>query len=91
MFLARIVGNVVCSEKVDGIEGYKFLLLKEINPQNMHLEGKHLIGVDTVKAGVGDLVMVVSGSAARKALKAEVGVDLVIIGIVDEVDVDGAK
>ena len=86
MILARIVGTVVATRKDPRLDGLKLLVARSMDPRGK-ADGTHLVAVDTVDAGVGDTVLVVSGSSARMAagLK-ECPVDAAVIGVVDTVD-----
>jgi ethanolamine utilization protein EutN len=86
MLLARIVGTVVATRKDPRLVSHKLLLARAVDPHGT-LEGSHLVAIDTVDAGVGETVLIVSGSSARMAtgLK-DVPVDAAVIGIVDTVD-----
>ena len=81
MLLARIVGTVVATRKDERLESSKFLVVRPIDPKGK-VEGNHLVAVDTVDAGVGETVLVVSGSSARMAagLK-DTPVDAAIVGV----------
>jgi len=87
MILAKIVGTVVATRKDDRLVGTKLLLARPIDPAGA-AHGNHLVAVDTVDAGVGETVLIVSGSSARMAagLK-DCPVDAAIVGIVDTVQV----
>lgn len=86
MQLARVIGSVVATEKVEGLEGVRFLV---IQPLDKHQEpsGKTLVAADAVHmAGPGELVYFVSSREAAEALAIRfVPVDHAITGIVDEV------
>jgi microcompartment protein CcmK/EutM len=86
VLLARIVGTVVATRKDPRLVSSKLLIVRPIDPQGAP-EGSHLVAVDTVDAGVGETVLIVSGSSARMAagLK-DCPVDAAIIGIVDTVE-----
>lgn len=86
MLLARIVGTVVATRKDPRLVSHKLLLARPVDPHGT-LEGSHLVAVDTVDAGVGETVLIVSGSSARMAtgLK-DTPVDAAVVGIVDTVD-----
>ena len=63
------------------------LLARAVDPDGKN-EGNHLVAIDTVDAGVGDTVLIVSGSSARMAAgMKDMPVDAVIVGVVDHVDV----
>lgn len=87
MILAKIVGTVVATRKDERLVSNKLLLVQPIEPGG-ELRGNHLVAVDTVDAGAGETVLVVSGSSARMAgdLK-DTPVDAAIVGIVDAIEV----
>jgi len=86
MLLARIVGTVVATRKDPRLVSHKLLLARPVDPHGT-LEGSHLVAIDTVDAGVGETVLIVSGSSARMAtgLK-DTPVDAAVVGIIDTVD-----
>ena len=83
MILAKIVGTVVATRKDDRLVSSKLLVARPMDPRGKP-EGSYLVAVDTVDAGVGETVLIVSGSSARMAagLK-DCPVDAAIVGIVD--------
>ncbi len=89
MLLARIVGTVVATRKDERLVSSKLLVVRPIDPTGKP-EGNYLVAVDTVDAGVGETVLIVSGSSARMAagLK-DSPVDAAIVGIVDQIEVKG--
>jgi ethanolamine utilization protein EutN len=97
MFLARVEGAIVATKKDPSLNGRKLLLLRpqlvdEKDPARFRPGLNTIVAVDSVGAGVGEMVMFCQGSSARLAptLK-EAPVDAVIIGIVDSVDVLGKE
>jgi microcompartment protein CcmK/EutM len=85
MILAKIVGTVVATRKDERLEGHKLLLVRPMDPKGT-LEGGYLVAVDTVDAGVGETVLIVSGSSARMAAgMTDRPVDAAIVGVVDEI------
>jgi microcompartment protein CcmK/EutM len=87
MLLAKVVGTVVATRKDERLVSSKLLVVRPIDPSGK-LEGNHLVAVDTVDAGVGETVLIVSGSSARMASGLrDMPVDAAIVGIVDQVDV----
>ncbi len=87
MILAKIVGTVVATRKDDRLVANKLMLARSVDPTDGEL-GNHLVAVDTVDAGVGETVLIVSGSSARMASgMRDLPVDAAIVGIVDEVQV----
>ena len=90
MILARVSGTVVATRKDERLEGFKLLVVRPVNPDGRETGG-YLVAVDTVDAGHGELVLVVSGSSARMASGcADRPVDAAIAGIVDGLDVADA-
>ena len=87
MILARVVGTVVATRKDPRLVSSKLMIVRPVDPKGK-LEGNHLIAVDTVDAGVGETVLVVSGSSARMASgMKDCPVDAAIVGVIDTVDV----
>ncbi len=86
MLLAKIVGTVVATRKDPRLVSSKLLVVCPVDPSGK-ADGGYLVAIDTVDAGVGEHVLVVSGSSARLAagLK-DCPVDAAIIGIVDAVE-----
>ena len=66
MLLARVVGTVVATRKDQRLESHKLLVVRGMDPTGKP-EGNYLVALDTVDAGVGETVLVVSGSSARMA------------------------
>ena len=87
MILARIVGTVVATRKDPRLVSNKLLVVRPVDPHGK-VDGGYLVAIDTVDAGVGETVLIVSGSSARMAsgLK-DCPVDAAIVGIIDTVDV----
>ncbi len=87
MLLAKIVGTVVATRKDPRLVSSKLLVARAVDPKGK-ADGGYLVAVDTVDAGVGETVLIVSGSSARMAsgLK-DSPVDAAVIGIIDTVDI----
>jgi ethanolamine utilization protein EutN len=87
LLLAKIVGTVVATRKDPRLVSSKMLVVRPMDPRGK-AEGNYLVAIDTVDAGVGETVLVVSGSSARMAagLK-DCPVDAAIIGIIDEIEI----
>jgi len=90
MYLAKVIGTVVATQKYEGLEGQKMLLVQPLDAEQNNNGAAH-VAIDTAQAGVGDLVSCVGSREAALALeKTFVPVDAAIIGIVDDVDVTPA-
>ncbi|HEX5219331.1 MAG TPA: EutN/CcmL family microcompartment protein [Verrucomicrobiae bacterium] len=97
MFLAKVEGSVVATKKDPSMSGRKMLLLRpqlvdEKDPTKFRPGANTIVAVDTLGAGIGEMVMFCQGSSARLApgMK-DAPVDAVVIGIVDSVDVLGKQ
>ena len=87
MLLAKVVGTVVATRKDPRLVSSKLMLARPMDPRGK-LEGQHLVAIDTVDAGIGETVLIVSGSSARMAAGlTDCPVDAAIVGIVDTVEV----
>ena len=87
MLLAKIVGTVVATRKDPRLVSNKLLVVRPMDPRGK-AEGAYLVAVDTVEAGIGETVLVVSGSSARMASgMKDCPVDAAIVGIIDTIDV----
>jgi ethanolamine utilization protein EutN len=87
MILAKIVGTVVATRKDERLVSNKLLIARPMDPHGTP-EGSFLVAVDTVDAGVGETVLIVSGSSARMASgMKDCPVDAVVVGIVDTIAV----
>lgn len=94
MILGVVKGHVVSSAKVDNLLGKKLLVVEILaaTPEGLEHTDKHMVCIDAVQAGEGELVVVVQGSSARLAPEmAEVPVDALIIGIVDSLQAFGQE
>jgi microcompartment protein CcmK/EutM len=89
MLIARVVGTVVATRKDPRLVSNKLLIARPIDPHGKP-EGNYLVALDTVDAGVGETVLIVSGSSARMAsgLK-DCPVDAAIVGIIDQIEMTG--
>ncbi|MDW7673851.1 MAG: EutN/CcmL family microcompartment protein [Bacillota bacterium] len=89
MQLGKVVGTVIATRKDDRLVGSKMLITQPINAKLEPL-GEALIAIDTVGAGVDELVLFVVGSVAPFAVRKEdAPVDAAIVGIVDSVEYKG--
>lgn len=88
MLIGKVLGTVVATRKDERLESHKLLVVRPIAPGGTP-EGNHLVAIDTVDAGVGETVLVVSGSSARMASGLEgCPVDAAIVGVIDRIDVE---
>ena len=91
MYLGIVTGTVVAERKASGLEGKKILLVQPVD-EHKQAVGDVQAAIDTVQAGVGDLVYLVGSREAALALDPWfVPVDAAIVGIVDGLDVEARK
>lgn len=84
MLKGKVIGNIVSTNKFDSLRGFKFLEVRLI--ENEKLTDRYIVAVDrAISAGIGEEVLVVTGSSARAAVgDMNAPVDAVIVGIVDK-------
>ena len=96
MFIAKVTGNVVATQKVASMTGHKLLIVEpyrvdETRRDRLVPTGRTFVVVDTLGAGVDDFVLICQGSSARLTPEtAKLPIDAVVIGLVDTVDVGGS-
>ena len=93
MFIAKVIGSVVSTQKIAKFRGMKLLLIQPYISREgkLHASGSSVVAVDSVGAGVGECVLFTQGSSARLTpTTKDAPVDAVIVGIVDSVEVEGA-
>ncbi|MFM7073379.1 MAG: EutN/CcmL family microcompartment protein [Planctomycetota bacterium] len=94
MFVAKVTGSMVSTQKVESMVGFKLLVVEpyRIDPQqrqSLVTTGRTFIAVDTLGAGEGDYVLICQGSSARLTPETKnLPIDTIVIGIVDHVHVE---
>jgi microcompartment protein CcmK/EutM len=89
MLLGRVVGTLVATRKEPSLEGLKFLVLKQLDIEGKEM-GSYRVAADAVGAGLGEVVLFATGSAARQTERThQRPCDGVIMAIVDVLEVDG--
>lgn len=87
MVLGKVIGTVVSTRKDEKLVGCKLLVVQLVDQKLNPLE-ETMVAVDTVGAGIGEDVLMVTGSAARQTMNDRlVPIDLTIVGIIDVVKV----
>jgi microcompartment protein CcmK/EutM len=87
MFLGKVVGTIWATRKDEELVGLKFQVVRHLGI-DYSVKETFVVAVDTVQAGVGDVVLVCSGSSARQtAVTKNKPVDAVIMAVVDKLDI----
>ena len=93
MFVAKVTGSLVSTQKVETMVGYKLLIVEpfRLDPNDRKTlvsTGRTFVAVDTLGAGEGDFVLITQGSGARLTPETKnMPIDTVIVGLVDQVHV----
>ncbi len=89
MLIARVIGTTVSTIKDEKLAGRKLLIVRQTDERGTAV-GKPFVAIDTVDAGVGDLVLTAAGSSARQTnITRDTPVDAVIMAMIDSLEVDG--
>ena len=89
MLIAKVIGTVVSTIKDQQLTGQKLLIVQQTDEKGDPI-GKPFIAIDTVNAGVGDLVLTAHGSSARQTtVTKDRPVDAVIMAMIDSLEVNG--
>jgi ethanolamine utilization protein EutN len=94
MFVAKVTGSLVSTQKVDSMVGQKLMVVEPYRLEaksrtSLVTTGRTFIAVDTLGSGVGDYVLITQGSSARLTPETkDMPIDTVIIGIVDRIHID---
>jgi microcompartment protein CcmK/EutM len=88
MYIGRVTGTVVATTKHEVFAGRKLLLVDRLTPEG-DVTDRYDIAVDTVQAGVGDLVLVIDeGNSARQVINQEdAPIRAVVVGVIDQLDI----
>ena len=90
MILGKVIGTVWATRKDEALVGVSLQIVRHID-LDYKLKDAFVVAVDTVQAGVGDIVLVVTGSSARQtSVTKNKPVDAVIMAVVDKLDVTDA-
>lgn len=91
MFLGKVTGTLVASQKEQSLDGLKFLLVRRLTIENEEENG-YVVAADAVGAGVGEVVMVATGSSARQTVATDKRpCDAVVMAIVDTWEINGQE
>ncbi|MFI3618656.1 MULTISPECIES: EutN/CcmL family microcompartment protein [Enterococcus] len=86
MYIGKVIGNVVSTQKEAALTGYKLMIVELIQRSTME-RIEEIVAVDLVGAGKGEFVLVVKGSSARVSTNTpDAPIDATIVGIIDTFD-----
>lgn len=84
MIICKVIGHVWATKKEKNLEGLKLMVVQEENDKS----NQTYVAADVVGAGIGEQVLVVSGSTARKVFgNDDVPADMAIVGIIDNLEI----
>ncbi len=91
MIIGDVVGNIWATKKEESLNGLKLMIVKRVDSYSSS-GNESFVAVDFVGAGIGDKVLVTTGSSARISMdQPNSPVDAAIVGIIDEVEVMGEE
>ena len=96
MFVAKVTGSLVATQKAESLVGHRLLVVEpyRVEPNkraSLVTTGRTFVAVDVVGAGEGDLVLITQGSSARLTPETKnLPIDTVVVGIVDRVQLDSS-
>jgi microcompartment protein CcmK/EutM len=91
MLIARVIGTTVSTMKDEKLNGKKLLIVRQTDEHGEGI-GKPYVAVDTVDAGIGDLVLTCAGSSARQTTQTkDTPVDAVVMSIIDSLELAGEE
>ncbi len=94
MFIAKVTGSLVSTQKVESFVGRKLMIVEPFRLEakkrkSLASTGRTLVAVDLIGAGVGEYVLITQGSSARMTEETkDLPVDTIILGVVDKVHVE---
>jgi len=91
MLIAKVIGTTIATIKDEKLVGRKLLILRQTDEHGAPT-GKPYVAVDTLDAGIGDLVLTCAGSSARQTnITKDTPVDAVVMAVIDSLEVEGQE
>ncbi len=89
MYLAKIKGNIVSTQKNSSLKSHKLLLVRRIDLNGNYIGNKDEIALDLIDSGIGDIVLVAKEGGAVKQILGHrnAPVNTIIVAIVDDLDI----
>lgn len=92
MMIGRVKGSVISTNKCEVLNGWKLLIVQPLEIETMKEKGEHVVAMDGIGAGDGEIVMCVGGSSSRQAEETKTApADMTILAIIDTIDVKGKR
>ena len=89
VLIGEVIGNIWATRKEEALAGLKLMLVRQLDGDMRPYDGRDFVAADVIGAGIGERVIIVQGSTARKALGNDnIPVDAVIIAIIDSLLVE---
>ena len=89
MILAKVLGTVVSTQKEESLDNQRFMVVQPVDMDGQPT-GSHVVAVDAIGSGPGEIVLYCTGSSARQtAVTNNCPCDAVIMAIVDQWEIDG--
>lgn len=91
MKIARVIGRVVSTVKVDTLEGVKLLLIQPLD-ENLNIVGDAIVAADTIRSGPGDLIYYETSKEASRVIETKMNpIDAAIMGKIDDIYIEKKK
>lgn len=91
MQIAKVIGTIWATRKEQRLSGLKLLIVRPLDILNEEAQKPPIVAADIIGAGVGETVLIVSGSSARSAAgDMHIPVDATVVGIVDDREIDAS-
>lgn len=87
VFIAQVIGNVVSTQKNSSLVGAKLLIVQPLVIKDEQRDNRSIIAIDSIGAGIGETVLVTTGSSARNVSRQDSVADAAIVGIVDSMEI----
>lgn len=92
MKIGKIIGSAWATKKDESLNGYKLLIASPVNVEKPEEKHAPIVVADTIGAGVGEVVILCTGSGARNATPtSRIPIDATVVAIVDDLEIGGVK
>ncbi len=92
MMIGKVKGTVISTNKCEILNGWKLLIVQPLEIETMKEKGEHVVVMDGIGAGEGEIVMCVGGSSSRHAEETKTAPsDITLLAIIDTIDIKGRR